>query len=168
MLWLMLSVLMTGTSCIGTYAYLTDDAQAENKLGITGNEIHIEEQFELPEEVIPGCVITKRPSVVNDSDVGVYVRMAVKFTQSAAEDFCLPLEIHDNWERKSDGYYYYKTILAPNQSTAPLFEKLVIKKDLVKDDLIPFDLLVYAESVQSMGMDRETAWNFFGFGTEGI
>ena len=166
MILLAVSPLAAGSSAVGTYAYLTDQDKAENELGVTENEIHIEETFDPPDDPKPGTAITKAPAVVNDSQVSVYVRMTARFSNSDAEAFCLPLEINSHWVKQSDGYYYYDKILSAGEKTEPLFEKITIRSDIAAEELIPFDVLVYAESVQSYGLTMEEAWSFFGMGKE--
>lgn len=164
MILLAVSVLAAGSSAVGTYAYLTDQDRAENELSVTENEIHIEEAFDPPDDPKPGTVITKAPVVVNDSKVNVYIRMSVKFSDSDEEALCLPLEINGHWMKQSDGYYYYDKALAMGEKTEPLFEKITIRNDIPEEELIPFDVLVYAESVQSYGLTMDEAWRFFSTG----
>lgn len=165
MIWLFLAVIGSGLSAAGTYAYLTDLDRAENELSVTENEIHIEEVFEPPNKPEPGCVIKKMPSIVNDSDVAVYVRVSVKFSNSAAEKICQPLVINEHWEKKSDGYYYYDKKLEAGARTEALFREIVLKSDITQEQIQPFDVLVYAESVQSFGFTQEEAWHSFGIGS---
>lgn len=161
---LFLSALFLSTASL-TFAYLTDSELAENKVSFTENEIHIEEEFIQPEEVTPGTAITKKPRIVNDSKIPVYVRMAVYFSDSAAEAFCEPFVIDGGWELHTDGYYYYKGELGSGQKTSALFEQVTIKADTAAENLIPFDILVYAESVQAEGMEAEEAWKFYTGGS---
>lgn len=157
----LLSAFLAGSSSAGTYAYLTDMDTVGNELSITENEIHIDEKFDVPEAVEPGSIITKAPAIVNDSGIGVYVRMSVRFSDLSAEACCLPLEIQQDWEKKNDGFYYYSRILAPGERTEPLFQKIKVREDVSKEALPPFDVLVYAESVQSFGLSSDAAWKLF-------
>lgn len=166
MIWLFLALIGSGLSAAGTYAYLTDQDMAENEFGISENKIHIEEVFEPPDKPGPGSVIKKMPSIVNDSAVAVYVRVSVKFSTSAAEKICQPLVINEHWEKKSDGYYYYDKKLEAGSRTEALFREIVLKSDITQEQILPFDVLVYAESVQSCGFTQEEAWCFFGIGSE--
>lgn len=160
----LLACLAVGGTITVTYAYLTDQDRADNEISVTENEIHIEEEFEPPDDPKPGSVITKSPVIVNDSAVSVYVRMSAKFSNSAAEGFCIPPEIHDRWQKNTDGYYYYDTALSPGEKTVPLFEKIIIRDDVSQEELTPFDVLVYAESVQAYELSREAAWSLFAGG----
>ncbi len=155
--------LIGSTVCV-TYAYLTGQDQAENLIGITENEIHIEEEFDPPADPGPGTVIKKAPRIVNDSEVGVYVRASVCFSDSAAEQFCEPLAVNEDWRLAADGYYYYDDVLAPGETTGTIFDRVVIREDAEAEELVPFDLLVYAESVQTFGRTQEEAWAYYGGG----
>lgn len=143
------------------FAYLTDMDQKENRIGFTENEIRIEEDFEPPTDPKPGTVIRKSPRLVNESEIPVYVRMSARFTNEEAESFCLPLEIRSGWELHADGYYYYADKLDPGETTASLFDQVVIRQDVNVSQLVPFDLLIYAESVQCLGDSKEEAWAYF-------
>lgn len=166
MIWMLLLLIGTSMSAACTYAYLTDQDRAENKVDVTENRIHIEEVFEPPTDPAPGSVIKKAPSIVNDSRVEVYVRMSAVFSDSAAEELCLPLVISSHWKKGTDGYYYYDRALKAGEKTEPLFEKLILKEEITPEQIVPFDVLVYAESVQSYGFTAEEAWNAFGIGSE--
>lgn len=158
------SLAVIGSTASVTYAYLTGQDRAENLIGTTENEIHIEEEFEPPTDPGPGTLIKKAPRIVNDSEVGVYVRVAVYFSDSAAEYFCEPLAVNGDWRLAADGYYYYDAVLAPGGTTGTIFDRIVIREDVEAEELVPFDLLVYAESVQSFGMTQEEAWAYYGGG----
>ena len=155
-----------GTGAV-TYAYLTDDDVKQNEILPVENKTHIEEEFHPPQDPEPGKVIVKRPWVVNDSQVPVYVRIKVRFSDSKGEAQCQPLQIHKKWKQNKDGYYYYEDILAAGAKTEPLFDKIQLKPDLIKEEICPFDLLVYAESVQAYGFTgAETAFAALDGGKE--
>ena len=142
--------------CAGTtggiaYAWLIDRKEAENIVQFAGNDIHIQEEFDPPQDPNPGDVIAKRPCIINDSDTDVFVRVMVQFSDSDAGKQCEPLVINSGWNRKADGYYYYDEKLHAGESTTGIFDNIVIKESVKKEELIPFDVLVYAESVQAYG-----------------
>ena len=159
LLFVFFACLVLGGSVSVTYAYLTGWDFAGNDLGMTENEIHIEEKFEPPDDPGPGTVITKSPCIVNDSAIPVYVRASVRFSNSEAESFCMPLDISSRWQKNEDGYYYYDTSLSPGERTVPMFETISIKEEIAAEDLVPFDVLVYAESVQCFDSTMEEAWS---------
>lgn len=148
-----------------TYAYLIANDSVSNEFTIGENKIEIEEEYDPTEKLTPGIEINKKPSVKNTGNLYCYVRMRADFSDSAAKDFCEELVMDTaNWEyNSSDGYYYYKKLLAPGDSTTNLFEKIVIKTqkadgtDLTDADMIDFDVLVFAESCQHEDHDGECA-----------
>ena len=158
---MLLTLALVCVSVSGTIAYLTDSEQKENLTGFTDNTIHLEEDFVPPVNPGPGTVIKKSPRIVNESEIPVYVRLSARFSDDQAESFCLPLEINAGWELQPDGYYYYSRALTAGEKTSALFDEVVIRAETDKEDLVPFDLLIYAESVQSYGMTQEEAWTYF-------
>ena len=133
------------------YAYLIDRQDTVNRIKIVENKTHIEEEFDPPTDPGPGSVIKKKPCIVNDSVIPVYVRVRVVFSNLDAQAQCEPLKIKDSWKTGEDGYYYYQKQLQPGQRTDTVFDNIVIKNIVKKEDLVPFDILVYEESVQSEG-----------------
>ena len=133
------------------YAYLIDRQETVNRIKIVENKTHIEEEFDPPADPGPGSVIKKKPCIVNDSVIQVYVRVRVVFSNLDAQAQCEPIKIKDSWKTGEDGYYYYQKQLQPGQRTDTVFDNIVIKNIVKKEDLVPFDILVYEESVQSEG-----------------
>lgn len=138
----------TGTA---VFAYLTDSDSVRNQVEMAANHIEIQEEFEPLEDPAPGDVITKKPRIANLSNIPVYVRMSAEFSSLAGKQQCEPLKILDSWELMDDGYYYYKKVLEAGERTEPLFEFVQLRADYRKEQLAPFDILVYAESVQAFG-----------------
>lgn len=50
-----------------------------------------------------------------------------------------------------DEYYYYQKKVLPGEKTETVFDNIVIKNTIKKENMIPFDILVYEESVQAEG-----------------
>lgn len=140
-----------------TYAYLTAQDQVENTFDAAEAEIVVEEDF-VPEPPEPGKTIKKAPRVRNVSDTDCYVRILCVFSDSDAESLCEPTEIQSGWEAKDDGYFYWNSAVRPGEETGALFEYVRIREDISETDMIPFDILVYAEAVQAHGMTAAEAW----------
>lgn len=139
---------MTGSM---VYAYLIDRKEAVNQIKAVGNNTHIEEDFDPPEDPAPGTVIKKKPCIVNDSAIPVYVSVKVTFSDRAAQEQCDPLLINSSWKTGKDEYYYYQKKVLPGEKTETVFDNIVIKNTIKKENMIPFDILVYEESVQAEG-----------------
>ena len=96
-------------------------------------------------------VIKKKPCIANDSGFPVFIRARVIFSNDRGEAQCQPLEIADSWKKGEDGYYNYQKKVLSGQRTDVIFDKIVIKNTVKKDELVSFDILVYEESVQAEG-----------------
>lgn len=143
--------LAVGITGAVVYAYLIDYKEVVNQIEIAENKTHIEEEFEPPEKPEPGQVIKKKPRIQNDSEIPVYVRVWVAFSDSRAMEQCEPLHINASWILDSDGYYYYQKKVLPGTDTDTVFDNIVIKENVKKQDLVPFDILVYEEAIQAEG-----------------
>lgn len=156
----LLSCLVIGIVGYSTYAYLIDKGVATNELGIARTSAVIEENFTPTKNPNPGDVIPKNPKVRNTCGEPIYVRMRADFSDSDAEKQCEPLSIDSSWSKSSDGYYYYNKVLNSGESTSSLFQSVKIKSSVVKDEIIPFDIICYCESVQAYGFSSASdAWN---------
>ncbi|MDO4523151.1 MAG: SipW-dependent-type signal peptide-containing protein [Eubacteriales bacterium] len=154
----MAAVLVLGAGVGTSYAYLTAEDEVNNEFSVSETGITITEEFDPPKELRPGQVITKKPWIVSSSNVDCYVRAMVRFSDSRAESFCEALEIQEGWEPAEDGYYYWKEKLAPGETTGALFETVRLREDTEKEELVPFELLVYAEAVQCGELEASDAW----------
>lgn len=150
LLFALIACLSAGISGAGVYAWLIDTKEAENIVRFVQNDIHIEEEFEPPTDPTPGDVIVKKPSIVNDSVIPVFVRARICFTDSDAQAQFEPLAIREDWSLENDGYYYYRKKVGAGESTTNIFDNIVIKNTVKKEELIPFDILVYSEAVQAL------------------
>ena len=113
MLFVLAFCLLAGAAGSMVYSYLIDRKETVNRIKIVENKTHIEEEFDPPADPGPGSVIKKKPCIVNDSVIPVYVRVRVVFSNLDAQAQCEPLKIKDSWKTGEDGYYYYQKQLQP-------------------------------------------------------
>ena len=153
MIFILMFCLTVGITGSIAYAYLIDKNETVNQVRFVDmeNKTHIEEEFETPEDVDPGQIIKKKPCIFNDSEIPVYVRAMVSFSNSAAQELCEPISINKDWKEREDGYCYYQKKLGSKERTNTIFDNIVIKNTIKKEEIIPFDVLVYEESVQAEG-----------------
>lgn len=140
-----------------TCAYLTARDSAENTLNVSKVETAIVEDFEPPEDPGPGSIVKKAPRIHSDSTVDCYVRVRAVFTNDG-DSFCEPLKINEGWTPGEDGYYYWEAPLPPGEDTEALFDVVQLRRDMEEADIRPFDILIYAESIQAKGTDPGRAW----------
>lgn len=143
-----LGALWTGQSI---YAYLTASDSAVNNLTIGINTTEIVEEFTPPEENLnPGDSFTKKVQIKNTGSVPCYIRVFVGFDSSeAAEKFSLDFNTESWTSKQDDGYYYYKTVIQPDELTEPLFTTVTCNDEWKLNN--EFEIIVYEESVQSEG-----------------
>lgn len=136
-------------STISAAAYLTAQANRNNSFTVGENTISVSQTIQdQPDQLTAGCSFTQKPVVKNTNNQSCFIRTRVLFSTSQAENICESLDIQSDWtEKQSDGYYYYKKVLKPNEVTSPLFTTVTIKNDVQSKDINNFSINTYAESV---------------------
>ena len=113
----------------GIYSWFTDQSQRVNSFSVGMNEVEIREEFP-DQELTPGKIIKKEAGFTNTGMVPMYVMGSTL------------------WEKSDDGYYYYKKIVQPQESTELFLKGIHWKKQKITDG---FDLTIYTETVQAAG-----------------
>lgn len=165
------SILGFGTTC----AYFTYVREVRNRFTVGHNEITITEEYDPPDEIVPGedTAFAKRVQVENTGTVPCYVRVRLEYSDSGMKEFCTNvLGEHrapaDQWGDRigefsegrwvfgEDGYYYYRDALEPGERTSLLLEKVEISVPEGEEERIrEFEILVYGESVQTLINQRD-------------
>ena len=134
---------------VGTIAYHQDSMFFANIFRAKDDVVEFSETFDSPDDWQPCQEIPKTAVATNKNDTPRYVRMKIneywrtKNTQTPTDDHStsdLALTWNDNgvekhyavintqnddsWELKSDGWYYYKTTLAKDESTLSLLKSV--------------------------------------------
>lgn len=137
---------------IGITAFLTDVDFASNSFQNAVEKVKIVEEFNPPSELKPGISFTKKPSVKNTGTIPCYVRLFAEANDSRIGSYLnIDFNSTDWTERQSDGYYYYKKVLNPNETTTPLFTRVKVSDDVDEKELTDFNIIVFADTVQSEG-----------------
>lgn len=159
---LALVVVLAVTAVTGaTLAYFTDDDAATNTFTVGNVQIELTEpKWKAAEDVYPGQVLDKDPTVENTGANRCYVRVKVEGLNclGEGEDLKIALktgetEINGNWT-EYEGYYYYNKVLAVGAKTEALFDQIVIPTALTNDgerNEVPYEIDVTAYAVQSEG-----------------
>ena len=145
----------------GTLAYYSVIGKTANV--VTSGDIQFiihemtDQGTEFPKEgvyVIPGDVVSKEVTIESDCDHPFYLRVKLVYgidsKELPAED-CFKLNINQtDWEWH-DGWYYYKQIVQPGQTTPEVFSHVEIVGSKVDNDYIgkTLQLTVVAQGVQS-------------------
>lgn len=165
-----------------TLAYFVYQKHLENWFRIGHNEITVTEEYDPPDEIVPGeeTEFRKAVQVENTGDVPCYTRVRLEYSDSDMKEYCTNILgtssakatewekyveefTGGRWIHGNDGFYYYTEILEAGEKTDLLLEKVKVsvpKEDAAK--LKNFEIYVYAESVQTMvnepdGTGGETA-----------
>lgn len=161
---------LSATAAIGgTLAYFTDTANATNTFTVGNVKIEVTEpgwnkvkEDKENENVYPGQILAKDPTVTNDGKNPCFVRVSVSnLDQFGTEGTIAYLtgdekgKLGDNWVKEGD-YFYYTKELAESEATSPLFQKIEIPTGLTNGEKDEYkkaakDIVVYAEAVQSQG-----------------
>lgn len=147
-----------------TIAYLTSTSEAV-KNSFQAAQVSCQVDFE-----------TNPGSVINTSNVPVYIRLAVvtSWQNQAGEQYAYATKISDleitiyegsGWSRHSDGYFYYSEIVQPGDSTTVLggmdYQNLVRPAEIPAEYNLVVEL--FAEAIQAQGDDgtnsaHDDAW----------
>lgn len=140
----------------GISAYLTSWDGAQNTMTVGHSAIDVLEEFIPPDKLEPGAVIPKKVNIENTGETPCAVRVSAEFSRSDMEALA-ELDIDwKYWEKRSDGYYYYKEILDTGDITHTLFNTVTIDGEAEKSQLNSFEIMVYAESVNA---EREQSYS---------
>ena len=113
----------------GTFAYFTSSAKLTNEFTTGTYSTSVTEEFVSPDNWTPGTTTQKKVNVTNNGSVDVAVR--AKYTEKwlAADNTTVlsgtrngeqvaQFAIGSDWEKATDGYYYYKGTLTNGQSSS--------------------------------------------------
>ena len=157
-----LCMVLVTLSVAGSLAYFSEKSEIVHNIITTGSvEIELIETdengdpFEDIEGAVPGVSYGKVVTVKNTGAGAAYVRMLVSVSVTMADGTqgdvsLISLDINTaDWELK-DGYYYYKSALAPGGETAPLLSEVSISGSMGNDyQNCTINIDVSAQAVQS-------------------
>lgn len=145
----------------GTLAYFTTVGTATNVV-TTGNiqmVIHetTDQGTKFPEEgvyIMPGDIVSKKVSVENICSYPFYLRVKIVYgidSKELSSEDCFKLNIDENNWEYHEGWYYYKGVLNPGQTTPDVFSYVEIVGSKVDNSYIgkTLTLSVIAHAVQS-------------------
>jgi len=132
-------------------AYFVSAAEKKTEMTVGVNECKIVEDWEKPQQMIPGNDYRKKVTVKNTGTTDSYIRVFAEMEEPSGIEADYDTV---NWEK--DGYYwYYRTAVAPGQETEPLLTTVSVSEDC-SENITDFNMIVYAESIQSEGYSNYT------------
>lgn len=104
--------------------------------------------------IVPGDIVSKKVSIESDCDHPFYLRVKMVYgvdsTELTVED-CFKLNINEEHWVLHDGWYYYKEVVDPGETTPDVFSHVEIVGSKVDNDYLgkTLTLTVKAQAVQS-------------------
>lgn len=145
----------------GTLAYYSTVGKATNVVTSGNIQFIIHEKTDqgtaFPEDgvyIVPGDVVSKEVSIESDCEHPFYLRVKIVYgvdsTELSAEE-CFKLNINEEHWELHDGWYYYKGIVNPGETTPNVFSHVEIVGDTVDNSYLgkTLQLTVVAHAVQS-------------------
>lgn len=147
-------ILLCSMSIVGISSYFVAARKAVNSATIGHSSVVINENFENPDiEPLKTTVISKQVSVENVGPNPCSVRVKASFSDESVLSYA-DIDYDTAHWTLSDGYWYYNSVLAPNDGedddnslyeTTPLMKKITLNKPTA-DQIKDFDVYIYAES----------------------
>lgn len=138
------------------FAYSMHRDRIVNTFTVGNNIIEVDEKFDPPKVLTPGSVIRKEVCVRNTGKNSCFVRVYAAFADERVNDFVRVDYNLEDWERRADGYFYYRYSLPAGEKTTLLFSNITVDSDAPEHSLTGFEMIVYAESrnEESGGFER--------------
>lgn len=137
-----IGALLVTLLCVGlvgsTFSYFTDAAAQGGNYPVGGITTTITEEKD-------GYAV-KKPSVQNTGKTACYVRMRYSVLQEGLVTVNAPA---NGWTYDGEEWYYYNTLLAPGESTKPLFDTVTLGEGYTAADLAHLQISLYQEAVQA-------------------
>ena len=145
----------------GTLAYYSTVGKATNVVTSGNIQFIIHEKTDqgtdFPKEgvyIVPGDIVSKEVSIESGCEHPFYLRVKVVYgvdSQELSADECFKLNINEEYWQLVDGWYYYKGIVNPGETTPNVFSHVEIVGSKVDNNYLgkTLTLSVIAHAVQS-------------------
>ncbi len=112
---------------------------------------------EFPKEgvyIVPGDVVSKKVTIESDCNHPFYLRVKMVYgvdSQELTAEDCFKLNINEEYWELHDGWYYYKGVVEPDETTPYIFSHVEIVGSKVDNSYLgkTLTLTVKAQAVQS-------------------
>ncbi len=112
---------------------------------------------EFPREgvyIVPGDIVSKKVSIESDCEHPFYLRVKIVYgvnSQELSAEDCFKLNINEEHWELHDGWYYYKGVVDPNETTPNVFSHVEMVGSKIDNSYIgkTLTLTVKAQAVQS-------------------
>jgi hypothetical protein len=144
-----------------TLAYYSTVGKATNVVTSGNIQFIIHEMTdqgkEFPKEgvyIVPGDIVSKKVSIESDCEHPFYLRVKMVYgvdSQELSSEDCFKLNINEEYWELHEGWYYYKEIVNPGETTPDVFSHVEIVGSKMDNDYLgkTLTLTVKAQAVQS-------------------
>ena len=144
-----------------TLAYYSTVGKATNVVTSGNIQFIIHEMTdqgkEFPKEgvyIVPGDIVSKKVSIESDCEHPFYLRVKMVYgvdSQELTSEDCFKLNINEEYWELHEGWYYYKEIVNPGETTPDVFSHVEIVGSKMDNDYLgkTLTLTVKAQAVQS-------------------
>ena len=160
----------------GTFAYFRMTWEKENEFKLGGFESKISETFTSPSDWTPCTETPKVVKVTNDGSIALAARIKIQEQRWDKLDDSrqnvtgtLPLKVNNediavlglvntsDWVLNSDGYYYYRSDIAPGEASSNFIDKVTFNCTAGNDySSARYHLILQVETIQA---DAKDNWN---------
>ena len=138
-----LALVFASSAAMTTYAAWSVRGDTINAVSMGSVQVSLEEEYEQGQKLMPGMTADKKVRAKNTGLLDICVRASVAIEWGApgpggsfAEDkkldtgnVVIPYNQKDWYYNREDNYYYYKGVLAPGETTPPLFEHFTLRAE---------------------------------------
>ena len=127
-----------------TFAYFTSTATLTNEFTTGTYSTSVTEEFVSPDNWVPGTTTQKKVNVTNNGSVDVAVRAKYTEKWTAKNGTVLSgtrngekvaqFTIGTDWEKATDGYYYYKGTLTNGQSSSDFISSVTFNPNFILEE----------------------------------
>lgn len=152
------------------YASLSATDHVSNDFQLSDLTGSIDEEFTPPtkeDPMTPGRTYPKKVTINNPSATPLFVRVLVT-PEIVSKDGVLlsgiigkelTVDLGKEWLLGEDGYYYYLGKVEKNQTTSPLFTKVILSKEIDSEyDGATMKVFIKSETIIAKGTHYRDAW----------
>lgn len=119
--------------------------------------------------IVPGDIVSKKVTIESDCDHPFYLRVKIVYgvnSQELTAEDCFKLNINEEQWMFHDGWYYYKGIVAPGETTPQVFSHVEMVGAKIDNSYLgkTLTLTVDAQAVQSENNPVEDGLTYTAFG----
>ena len=137
------ALVFVSSAMMTTYAAWNVQNDTINAVSMGSVQVRLEEEYEQGQVLMPGMTADKKVWAKNTGELDIAIRVIVTKAWGApgrngsfiedkklsTDNILIPFNQKDWYYNQEDNYHYYKGVLAPGETTPPLFEQFVLSAE---------------------------------------